>query len=374
MRAGRGRWLVVAGVLFGLAAWLMMSGQGQEEAPPRPRVEFPRRLRDPEVQRLERRRTYIAPVAASEAPATPEPVRPRDPVLAALPRGKGKSAVVIEANALRHSPLGEMVLECLMRRGSAQLEKFKQDTGVDPLQDLDRMVITDDGIILSGNFGDPRLKKLLTGESQATYDYGKGGRLFEPSEEKTLADGTKRRRDASPIGMWNDQILVLGDTTSDVKDVLDRVEGRGSEESPVLSEQQTYGEMYGVLSVAQLQQLLPPDQQELARRLAEVAENVELHVDASRDFAMTARVRGMDANKLTDLGKSLGGALSLARMRAQAEGDTKLAQLLDFAKVRPDGDSFNLEMAVPLEVIKNQLAICREQQDKDAPPPARAAP
>ncbi|WP_434389877.1 hypothetical protein [Melittangium boletus] len=372
MRAGRGRWLVVAGVLFGLAAWLMMSGQGQEEAPPRPRVEFPRHLRGPEVQRMERRRTYTAPVVATVAPTAPEPARPRDPVLAALPRGKGKSAVVIEANALRHSPLGEMVLECLMRRGSAQLEKFKQDTGVDPLQDLDRMVITDDGIILSGNFGDPRLKKLLTGESQANYDYGKGGRLFEPSGERTLADGTKRRREAPPIGMWNDQLLVLGDTTSDVKDVLDRVEGRGPEESPVLSEGQTYGEMYGVLSVAQLQQLLPPDQQELARRLAEVAENVELHVDASADFAMTARVQGMNTNKLTDLGKSVGGALSLARMQAQAEGDTKLAQLLDFAKVRPDGDSFHLEMAVPLEVIKNQLTFCREQQDKDVtPPPAR---
>jgi hypothetical protein len=74
-------------------------------------------------------------------------------------------------------------------------------------------------------------------------------------------------------------------------------------------------------------------------------------------------VKGPNADKVTDLGKSLGGALSLARMKAQAEGDEKLAQLLDFAKVRPDGDEFKLELAVPLEAIKQQLAFCREQQE-----------
>jgi hypothetical protein len=90
---------------------------------------------------------------------------------------------------------------------------------------------------------------------------------------------------------------------------------------------------------------------------------VELHVDARSDFAMTAQVKGSNADKVTDLGKSLGGALSLARMRAQAEGEKELAQLLDFAKVNPDGQEFRLELAVPLEVIKEQLAFCREQQD-----------
>jgi hypothetical protein len=84
---------------------------------------------------------------------------------------------------------------------------------------------------------------------------------------------------------------------------------------------------------------------------------------------MTAQVKGADEAKVTDLGKSLGGALSLARMKAQAEGEEKLAQLLDFAKVRPDGNEFKLELAVPLDVIKQQLAFCSEQQDTQAPDP-----
>ncbi|ATB32860.1 hypothetical protein [Melittangium boletus] len=363
MQRRRGMWLVFAGGLFGLAAWLMVSGQGEVEAPPPAKVEFPRWLRPEERQRAERRRTYMAPPVAATADAGMEPARPKDPVLAALPRGKGKSAMVIEANALRHSPLGEMLLECLMRQGSDDLEKFKQQTGVDPLQDLDRMVITEDGVILSGNFGDPRLKQVLQGRAPTNYDYGTGGRLFEPALEQTLEDGSRRRNRISPIGMWNDQMLVFGRSPDEVKQILDRVEGRGPDEPPVIDEGKTYGEMYGVLSVEQLQKLLPPDQKELAAKLAEVAENVELHVDASSDFAMTARVNGADPAKVTDLGKSLGGALSLARMKAQTEGDTKLAQLLDFAKVRPDGESFNLEMAVPLDAIKKQLTFCQEQQE-----------
>jgi len=76
--------------------------------------------------------------------------------------------------------------------------------------------------------------------------------------------------------------------------------------------------------------------------------------------------------KVTDLGKSLGAALSLARVKAQAEGDKDLAQLLDFANVQPDGSSFKLEMAVPLAVLKDRLAFCREE--RQAAEAAKTAP
>jgi hypothetical protein len=331
-------------------------------------VDFPRRLRPEERQRVERRRTYVTPADAGGVPAAGEPVKPRDPLLAALPRGPGKTAVVIEANAIRHSPLGEMLLECLMNQSGAQLERFKQTTGVDPFKDLDRLVITDDGLIVSGNFGDPRLKELLA--SRGSVNYGDGASLFELGQDRTLPNGEVVRRQGLPMGTWNDQMLMFGfkpDGMNGIKDTIDRVEGRGPDEPPVISENSTYGEMYGVISVEQLRKLVPPEQKELADRLAAVAQNVELHVDASSGFAMTARVTGPDAALVTDLGKSLGGALSLARMQAQGEGETQLAQLLDFAKVRPDGDSFGLEMAVPLDVIQKQLAFCREKQNT---PPA----
>ena len=36
--------------------------------------------------------------------------------------------------------------------------------------------------------------------------------------------------------------------------------------------------------------------------------------------------------------------------------------MLDFAKIQPDGSQFNLELAVPLEFIKERLSFCRDER------------
>jgi hypothetical protein len=233
---------------------------------------------------------------------------------------------------------------------------------VDPLQDLDRVVITDKGLVLSGNFGSARFKELF--QERPASDYGPGAKVYEPGNVVVKAeDGTEQRgQDNGVVGTWNDQLLVVGDTPESVKEVLDQVQGGGSNEPPVISEGSTYGEMYGVLSVEQIAKLVPPDQGDLAQRLREVADTVELHMDARSDVAMVAQIRGKDDGKVTDLGKSLGAALSVARLKAQAEGNKDLAQMLDFARVQPEGSEFKMELAVPLDVIKERLAFCRDER------------
>jgi hypothetical protein len=367
MNRRRGIWLALAVVLLGLGAGLMVMGQGDEPPPERPEVEFPRRMRRQDWKRAEQRRTQVVQQPVDAGPQPAEPQRPRDPVLAALPRGPGRSAVVIEANALRYSPIGELLLDCLMRDGGKRMDEFRRLSGVDPMQDLDRVVITDKGVVLSGNFSKARFKEMF--QERAASDYGPGARVYEPgSVVVTEKDGTERRgRDNGVVGTWNDQLLVVGDTPESVKEVLDQVHGGGSNEPPVISEGSTYGEMYGVLSVEQIAKLVPPDQGDLAQRLREVASTVELHMDARSDVALVAEIRGTDEGKVTDLGKSLGAALSVARLKAQAEGNKDLAQMLDFAKVQPEGSQFRMELAVPLDVIKERLAFCRdERQAADA--------
>jgi hypothetical protein len=360
-RRRRKVWLVGAVLLFAVAAGLMFTGQGDESKPPPPEVDFPTRMSAPDRERAEKRRTWVMPVVPDAGVATPP--KPRDPLLAALPRGKGHTAVVLEANALRHSPVGELLLDCLLRDGGKNLEQFKALSGVDPLQDLDRMVITDEGLILSGDFSKAHYQELLG--DRVAFDHGPGARVYEPGDTSfpTSDGGTRRGRMDSAVGTWNNQMLVLGKDPNSVKTVLDRMDGRGLDEGPpLLDENSTYGEMYGVLAVETLAKLLGPEQEGLAKQLVDVAQNVELHLDTSGDVAMVAHVSGMDEQKMTDLGKSLGGALSMARMKAQADGKEDLAQLLDFARVRPDGTSFKMELAVPLSVIQEQFAWCREER------------
>ncbi|WP_342381711.1 hypothetical protein NVS55_19080 [Myxococcus stipitatus] len=370
-RQKRRVWLVVAAALLALAALLMVAGQGEMPEVEALKVDFPRRMRTAERERAERRRTHVMPVAeVSDSGAPAERPRPKDPVLAALPRGKGKTAVVIEANALRHSPVGELLLDCMMRDGGKQLQEFREKSGVDPLKDLDRLVITEDGLMLSGDFSKARFKDLM--KDGVSSDYGQNARVYEPSETTTQgANGsTVKRREPSAIGTWNNQLIVLGRSPDDVKATIDRVEGRGPDEPPAISENSTYGEMYGVLSVDMISRLFPPEQAALAQRLRNVAQNVELHLDATSDVALVADIQGSNEAEVTDLGKSLGAAMSLARIQAQAQGEKELAQLLDFAKVKPDGSSFTLEMAVPLSVIKERLAFCREERRATPEQPA----
>jgi hypothetical protein len=357
------KWLVAALVLFALGAALMFWGTGDTLPASAPEVEFPRYLRNEEHARLQTRRTHAVPAAAAQPgqPPAPAPER-RDPLLSALPRGKGHTALVFEANALRHSPVGELLLQCLMRDGGTQLADLRRVTGVDPLQDLDRLVVTDDGVILSGNFANLRSSEAAARmRSQA---YGDGAQLYEPPMPE---DGDLPEAGPSIAG-WNDQLLVLSRSPSGAREVIDRVEGRSrSEEPPLIPEDSTYGEMYGVLSVEQLSQMLGRDQPELLERLREVADSVELHIDARSDVAMVAEVKGADQAKVADLGKSLGAALSVARLKAQAEGQKELAQLLDFARVRPEGDTFQLEMALPLAYLQEQLAWCSKPRREPEP-------
>jgi hypothetical protein len=363
MNRRRGTWLALAVVLLAAGAWLMLTGEGEEPSPePAKKVVFPNRMQNNQWQRADQRRTQVVPSVPDAGVAAGEPKRMRDPVLAALPRGKGHSAVIIEANALRYSPIGELLLDCLMRDGGKKLDEFRQASGVDPLKDLDRLVVTDTGVMFSGDFSKARFKDMF--QERVATDYGPGARVYEPGDVlMPLGDGGVRRgRDTSAFGTWNDQMLVVGDTPGSVKEVLDQVQGGGSNEPPVFTDQTTYGEMYGVLSVEQIARLLPKDQGELAQRLKEAAETVEFHMDASSDMALVAHIRGADESKVTDLGKSLGAALSLARLKAQADGNKDLAQMLDFARVQPDGSQFKLELAVPLEVLKERLAFCRDER------------
>lgn len=117
--------------------------------------------------------------------------------------------------------------------------------------------------------------------------------------------------------------------------------------------------IYGVLSIETLAELLPTEDAALAERFKAAASQVEIHVDAEDDVAITADVLGSDDADVADLGKSLGAALAVGRLEAKAEGDEKLVELLDLARASPRGDRFAVDLALPMELIQKQLLPCR---------------
>jgi hypothetical protein len=347
------RWLLAAATLFALAAWVARSCGGTEQVAQRAPPELPRQLRPAEARRMERRQTLL--------PASPQqPGRPRDPLLAALSAPDAGTALVFEANALRHSPVGQLLLDCLELSqsgadgGPSPLDALRA-LGIDPLQDVDRVAMGDDDVVVSGDFSRARWDALFAGTTPAPY--GSQGQLYRLS----AADGG-----TGPVmAAWGNQLLVVSSDEAAARASLDRVEGRGLTGGG-LTDAQAYGDVYGTLGGEQLAALFEPANDSLSAQVRNAAKRVELHLDATRDVGLVAQVTGDDASRLELLGKALGGTLAAARARALASGDTESAELLEFARVVPGGESFSLELAVPFEVLQARLAFCGRAARGDA--------
>ncbi len=341
----RARWLLTAGLLLLLAAWLMRTGE-ELDTGPKPRgqeVHFPRHPQAVEIQRRDRRRTLLPPPPPSSPDQPPTPAV-LDPVLRALPPMQpGTGAMVIEANAIRHSPAAEMLLRCMNEMQKNDLEEVVRETGIDPLEDVDRIAVGPDRTtIISGYFD--KLDTSLLGPASP---YGDHGAIH------TSGGG-------EVIGRWNDELLIMAPDEAGVQAAIDRLESRGPAVEPPVDESESYGEAYGHVTPELLARVLP-DTEGLEEKLTAVAKDIELHVDASSDVALVAEVRGEDTRGLEDLGLMIGGALAVARIRARAEGDEDLSELLETASVRPEGGSFSIELAMPLELLRARLGPCAEE-------------
>jgi hypothetical protein len=346
-------WLVAALALFGLAA-LVARGCGREEVARRPPPELPRQLRPAEARRMEQRQTLPASVPTQRAG------RPRDPVLSALSAPDAGTALVFEANALRNSPVGQLLLDCLEASqggpdgGPGALDELRA-LGIDPLQDVDRVAMGDDGVVVSGDFSRARWDALFAGTTPTPY--GSQGQLYA----LPTADGGS----GQVVAAWGNQLLVVASGEASARATLDRVEGR-TPAGQVLGDDQTYGDIYGVVGGAQLAGLFGPADGPLGAQVRDVARSVELHLDATHDVGLVAQVKGDDPSRLQDLGKALGAALVAARVQAVATGNTEAAELMEYARVVPGTEHFSLELAVPLEVLRAKLAFCGRATATDA--------
>lgn len=344
------RWLVVAILLFAAAAWLMSRPEKGSHAHAEPRVTFPRSFRGEEWRRMTQRQTLEE--SPSRAPGSGEPAAPpgpRDPLLAALPREPGTTVVVVEANALANSSVGQLLLACVRHEEQTDLvESMKKEIGIDPMKDLDRIAVSTHAVLVSGQLKDVKWSGLLA--HMASAPYGDKGTIYSPDNSE-----------GQFFARWGDNLAVISKTEQDARAAIDRIEGRARSGAP-LAEEDTYGEIYGVIATDLLRDMVGRDSSELAQRIEDTVQQARLHVSAMNDVAIVADVRGADSRKVQDLAKSLGAALSLARLKAQTEGQTDLADLLDLARVEPRDGSFVLELALPQEFLEKKLASCRESR------------
>lgn len=359
----RGVWLAAAMVLLALAAWLMSRGD-KEKPTVRPRkIEFPRYPKPAEVERASRRRTL--PPLSAPPPGVEAPQWKRDPVLAALPADPKRSAMVFEIEALKESPIMQIWLDCMLARGDerAGVARLKDRYGIDVLEDVERVATSSTGLmVLQGSFEGAKFER----ERWTTRTYGEKGILYEEKDTGRV------------VATWGPDVLLVDPRAEAglVEDAIDRLESTDPTQGSILQEHQAYSDVYGVLSPDDLSRMLPSDQDNLAERIRETVERVEIHVDASEDVAVVAEVAGPAGQEMQDLSKLFGAALSMGRLNAKREDNDELAELLDHAKVetqtrrppwasKPEEQRFSVDVALPVELLKNLGPCRRDRRDPE---------
>jgi hypothetical protein len=350
MQSRSNRWLVLGALLLCIGAWLMSQDDevivGQTK-----QIEFPRYLTEKEVERLESRRMQPAQLPEKDFEDTDddELEEPRDPLLRAFGAGENTSLIVFETNAIRHSALGEGFLNCLGENAQEGLSKIQNELGINPLEDIDRMALGDETVMFSGHFDNLQWQEIFDKEPES---YGNSALFFT---EKTDADDpdyvvTER------IALWNNELIIVGKNREDLEQTIDTLEGRLPMNSIPLRESDTYGEAYGNMSTAMLGRLIPPEAGELREQILKIVSGVKLNTNAMSDVAISAQLSSDgDIEGLSDLGRSMGGALSMALAAARIQGDDQLAQLLEFAKITDNEGELALELALPEAYLKKHL-------------------
>jgi hypothetical protein len=274
--------------------------------------------------------------------------------MAIMPPSVESGAVVAEFNAIVNSDIGQLMLECLFGPDSRLLEELR-DAGVDPTTGLDRVAFIDDAVVMTGDFRGEGWKSLLPPPSPTAQDYGREGRLYTWHFD----DGGTSRTMAS----WGGQMLIAGGDEASARKTLDRLESSGPVAPGVMTEDEAYGEVYGVLSPGSLAELVGQQDPRLAATLRDTASSVHLHADVRHDVGLVADIEGADSSKTEELRRALGGALSVARMAAKAKGLNDEAQLLDGARVTAaGGGTFRMQAGLPYEYMAKVFRECIERK------------
>lgn len=251
-----------------------------------------------------------------------------------------KGALFVEANAIRHAPLMEKILRCRDKEAADGLERLKNELGIDPTEDIDRIGFDGDVFAASGYFDNLKLPPDIGPGTP----YGDGARLWS----ETSPEGEK-----VAFAKLGNGLLLTGVDEAQLKSAIDRAEGRDNAASAdSLPAGFGQGEIYGTVGAAFIQSLFGSSENPIAQNLARLVTSSTVRMNVDEDAALSLDMQAVDEKSARDLTDALKGGLALLRADAQKQGDEDLASLLEQARVdvRADG-RFDVDIAVPGEVF-----------------------
>ncbi len=367
----KNRWTIVTAIIVVLAlllvaaGWLSNVSQAADDEPQEDIV-FPRDSPD-------------APVRVKRTANAPPPQPQPDEGALTLPKHlpkldtqagtsvqravgvPGKGNLVFEVGAIAHSELADKMLRCHEQNAQAGLDKLRKLTGLDLLQDVEQIGMSEGVMALGGHLGGLKISKELGRPER----YGADAMLYTANDEQ-------QDKDTTYIARVGNGLVLVGAERDAVLHAVDRAEGRAPSEVA----DRGYADVRGRLTEQDLTRLLANNDADAPhiKQLRELAKGVGLRMNVADRVALSLDIEATNKDNAQDLSASLKTAVTFARQLARNEGHKKSAWLLDQARFHDATDAgFAMDLAVPGEIILKAMG-CDERGNAISAPAAQPPP
>lgn len=368
------RWIFLLLTIALLALGWFLSRCSEDKQPERAKASqtrvFPREQRRHRGKaQTERQRQRQKTVDGSIAPSqkAQNQTIPQDGFERAYNDPKSGALLSVQVNAIRNSELATKIMRCREQELSPSLKQVQEALGIDPLQDIDRLALGENVVVMSGFFSGLRVPESF-GEGQ---DLGQNAQLYTlPLPEQQAEEGPTE----TYLAVVDDQLILLGNTRQDIDDSIARIHDPEPSDNAMLDDELNSSDLGGFLGPGFVQKLLGDNPDDpLSQQISQTVQNARFRANVDDAVMISTDLTGTDAAQVKDLSQSIAGGLSAMRLKAAHEGDQDLATLLDLARVKQEEENgelspnIALDLAVPGHQILNALGC----DDDGLPLPGR---
>jgi hypothetical protein len=333
-------WLIASLLLFASATALLYWGDKADKRRQEEAIVFPSQMRMPEVERARKRSGRLQMGKPGEAPPNPENFG--DAFLGALPNGGGAKGLVFEASAFSDPATRSTLLGCLSDALEPKMVDFLSKNAL--VNKAERVGLSEEGVAL-GAIGEKDLAE-AGATSVATDGHGKLFRLGP---------------DALNALVWKDKVTFVSAHLDSANRVLGRLKDPGPR-PPLLTDFQTFGDIYGVAAPVVLQPFLKVLPGDWADQIDKSVLSAELHVDLRNVFAISAELSCVNGELARSLAKRLGDAFTEMELDAQKSGDDALADILEQNRVVLQMSKIKVNFAFPTDRVMKLWSQCSKRQ------------
>ena len=258
--------------------------------------------------------------------------------------------VAVDAQALRASPWADRVRTCIRVQSGQELDEMRDGVGFDPLEDVDRFVVTDDVFVMEGRFGGAdwlalpeEMTRVLGPDGIAIYQ----GRRGEEGEN---------------LAVLSDGLIVVGRKRAALDEALDRLAGRRPL-GPAIPMPNAMGPVIASIKASTLVEGLPVPwgAREVASAALDAADlRATLTLSVGEDVDVSASIFGEPGTNLAPVTAALSGVLALLQDGADdaPEGRRPERALFRALTLENRGGALQAKMPVSHEVLDAFFQQC----------------